>query len=148
MNPTTEPRYIAYTSNAFGHTEAGRTNRKATAWTLARAATTQAKSERPNIDHTAEIFDKRANNGQGGTSFRVNTTASKTEFILVYLSSASEYNAPAFYSRKAAQKYKDDIVSECVEIMTRKQLAQYIAGAQQCVTQDEQNAFLDKILNR
>jgi len=65
------PRYIAYTNNAFGRTEAGRSNRKAEAWSMAEAATKQAAADRPGINHDAEIFDKGANNGQGSLITRL-----------------------------------------------------------------------------
>lgn len=65
------PRYIAYTNNAFGTTEAGRTNRRAEAWAMAEAATKQAADARPGINHEAAIFDKAAGtNGNMGYRFK------------------------------------------------------------------------------
>ena len=70
---TENPRYIAYTNNAFGRTEAGRTNRKAEAWHMAESATKEAATNRPGINHDAEIYDLGANNGQGGMTTRLKT---------------------------------------------------------------------------
>ena len=69
---TENPRYIAYTTNAFGTVEAGRTNRKAEAWAMANAATKQAAADRSGIDHTAAIFDK-ATGTSGSMSYALKT---------------------------------------------------------------------------
>ncbi|MET4106048.1 hypothetical protein [Hymenobacter sp. UYP22] len=145
------PRYIAYTNSAYGYVEVGTANRKAEAWKLADDAVKQANIDNVFASH-AEIYDKAANNGQGGMSFRVNMPKkqpAKPEFILVYVNQGSEYDAPSFTSRKAAQAYKEEqVVDRGVEIMTRKQWDAFKDGAQTCDTQDEQDALLDKTLNR
>lgn len=63
---TENPRYTAYTENAFGNTEAGTRNTKAGAWALAKAAARAAAADRPGIDHTASVYDRGANSGRGG----------------------------------------------------------------------------------
>lgn len=79
------PRYIAYTTNAFGTVESGRTNRKAEAWRLADAATKEAELSRAGINHTAAIFDRGA--GTSGS--------------MVYRTSASRGGARPGAGRKA-----------------------------------------------
>ena len=72
MKYTTEnPRYTAYTTNVFGHDIAGDFNRRSDAWRAAINAAKDASIDRPGINHTAEIFDRAANDGRGGMVFRL-----------------------------------------------------------------------------